>query len=144
VAEHTDYGLLTILHQDHTGGLEVRTPNGWDDWVDVPVVPDTLVCNVGDMLDRMTAGRYRSTPHRVRSPRGRQRLSYAFFFDPAWDAKVVPVPVSGPRTADAADSRWDQASLEAFDGTYGEYLWAKVGRVFPALRTAVDPPDGRH
>jgi len=141
VAEHTDYGLLTILHQDHTGGLEVRTPTGWDDWVEVPVQPDTLVCNVGDMLDRMTAGRYRSTPHRVRSPRGRQRLSYAFFFDPAWDAKVVPVPVTGPRIADSADARWDHKSVDWFEGTYGEYLWAKVGRVFPDLRASVDPPN---
>lgn len=140
VAEHTDYGLLTILHQDQTGGLEVRTPEGW---VDVPAVPGTFVCNVGDMLERMTGGRYRSTPHRVRSPLGRQRLSFAFFFDPAWDAEVQPIPVTGPRTADAAEERWDGTAVEAFEGTYGEYLWAKVSRVFPELRGDVALTDPR-
>ena len=89
VREHTDYGLLTILLQDDTGGLQVRSPTGW---IDVPPDPDAFVCNIGDMLERMTAGRYRSTPHRVRNTTRRSRLSFPFFFDPGWDAVVRPVP----------------------------------------------------
>jgi isopenicillin N synthase-like dioxygenase len=134
VAEHTDYGLLTILVQDESGGLELRTRDGW---VQVPADPDTLVCNLGDMLDRMTGGRYRSTPHRVRSPVGASRISCPFFFDPGWDARVRPIlPSAVSAEADAAD-RWDGASVhEAFEGTYGDYLVAKVSKVFPALRDA--------
>jgi isopenicillin N synthase-like dioxygenase len=130
VAEHTDYGLLTILRQDDAGGLEVRTAGGW---VDAPPVPGSFVVNIGDMLDRMTGGRYRSTPHRVRNTSGGDRVSLAFFFDPSWDAEVVPLPVAGGEVADDAATRWDATSLRAWQGTYGEYLVAKVAKVFPEL-----------
>lgn len=130
VAEHTDYGLLTLLAQDARGGLEVRTPEGW---VAVPADPSRLVCNIGDMLDRLTAGRYRSTPHRVRASEASSRLSFPFFFDPSWTAEVRELPLgegSGPQTA---AERWDGTDLQTVSGTYGEYLTAKVTKVFPAL-----------
>jgi isopenicillin N synthase-like dioxygenase len=134
VAEHTDYGLLTILLQDRSGGLEVHARAGW---IDAPPLPDTFVCNLGDMLERMTGGRYRSTPHRVRNRGEGDRLSFPFFFDPAWDAEVLPVPLAGEGAAEAR-ARWDGEDVFAFQGTYGEYLWTKVGRVFPDLRSEVD------
>ncbi len=140
VAEHTDYGLLTLLLQDDSGGLQVRTGGTW---LDVPPVPDALVCNLGDMLERVTGGRYRSTPHRVRSPGSAPRLSCPFFFDPSWDAVVEPLPLSGPAPATAGD-RWDHDDPLAFDGTYGEYLLSRVRKVFPALfEQAVDDPGQR-
>lgn len=105
VGEHTDYGLLTLLGQDGNAGLQVRTADGW---VDVPPDPDTFVCNIGDMLERLTQGRYRSTPHRVRNTSGAERLSYPFFLDPSWDAVIDT-------------------------GTYGDYLLQKVSKVFPEL-----------
>jgi isopenicillin N synthase-like dioxygenase len=135
VREHTDYGLLTILAQDDVGGLQVRSADGW---IDVPPDPEAFVCNIGDMLERMTGGRYRSTPHRVRNAGTTTRLSFPFFFDPGWDATVRPVPEVGygQETAEA-QSRWDGANVHELSGTYGEYLLAKVSRVFPALITDV-------
>ncbi len=130
VGEHTDYGLLTMLLQDDVGGLQVRSPTGW---IDVPADPDALVCNVGDMLERMTGGRYRSTPHRARNVASRGRLSFPFFFDPGWDAEVVPVPDVATAPAEPAPQRWDGADVLELSGTYGEYLLAKVAKVFPAL-----------
>ncbi len=129
VGEHTDYGILTLLLQDEVGGLEVRSRGAW---VPVPAVPGTLVCNLGDMLDRMTAGRFRSTPHRVRNVSGRDRYSFPLFLDPAWDARVTPLPGMAPPDDDAR-TRWDRASVHVHDGTWGEYLLAKVARVFPDL-----------
>lgn len=131
VGEHTDYGLITLLAQDDCGGLQVKTRRGW---IEVPPDPSVLVVNIGDMLDRMTAGRYRSTPHRVRNTSGRDRLSFPFFLDPGWDAAVRPLPLADDdRRADDARDRWDGTSVHAWQGTYGDYLTGKVAKVFPDL-----------
>lgn len=139
VGEHTDYGLLTLLAHDGTPGLQVRTPAGW---VDVEPVAGGLICNLGDMLDRMTDGRYRATAHRVAVPTA-DRLSFPFFFDPSWDAEVRPLPLAGSPPADDAAHRWDGTSLRELSGTYGEYLMGKVGRVFPELGAGVLPGSER-
>lgn len=133
VGEHTDYGMLTILLQDDIGGLQVKTSQG--EWIQAPPIDNTFVCNIGDMLDRMTGGFYRSTPHRVRNlSTSRDRLSFPFFLDPNWDADVLSVPMEGVTDiVDDAEQRWDRASVHAFRGTYGEYLLKKVSRVFPDL-----------
>lgn len=133
VGEHTDYGLLTILKQDRTGGLEVKSKSGW---VEARPIPGSFVCNIGDMLDRMTAGLYRSTAHRVKSPPEHGRLSFPFFFDPNFNAKVRPIEVNA-RLDDDRTERWDRASVHDFSGTYGDYLLNKVSRVFPQLRREV-------
>ena len=134
VAQHTDYGLLTLLAQDNCGGLQVL---GRDGWVNIEPIPNTFVCNIGDMLERITGGRYRSTLHRVRNTSGRDRLSFPFFFDPSWHARPQPLPLTAePGDAErvqADAARWDGRSVFDFDGTYGEYLIAKVSKVFPDL-----------
>ena len=129
VAEHTDYGLLTLLLQDDRGGLQVRTGG---EWRDIPPVPGALVCNLGDMLERLTEGRYRSTPHRVRSPEGGGRLSCPFFFDPSWDAEVQPLALPDPAPGERVE-RWDDDDPLAWEGPYGEYLLTRVAKVFPQL-----------
>ena len=134
VGEHTDYGLLTILRQDAVGGLQVKSRRGW---IDAPPLPGTFICNIGDMLDRMTSGFYRSTPHRVQNPTGRARLSWPLFFDPGFDAEVRPIDPDAC-VADDKDERWDRASVHEFHGTYGDYILAKVAKVFPELRRAAD------
>jgi polar amino acid transport system ATP-binding protein len=139
VGQHTDYGLLTILAQDRSGGLEVRGPDGW---MAAPPIAGSFVVNLGDMLERMTGGRYRSTPHRVRNASGVDRLSFPLFFDPSWDAEVRPVPgleSPDPDGSVAPTERWDGRSPHDWTGTYGEYLLSKVGRVFPGLGDDVLP-----
>jgi isopenicillin N synthase-like dioxygenase len=134
VGEHTDYGLLTILLQDDTGGLEVRSRS---QWVPASPVPGSFVCNIGDMLDRMTRGLYRSTPHRVRNPAPRARLSFPFFFDPNFFARVQPIDWPRQDVPVEDHSRWDGADIHAFEGSYGDYLLNKVAKVFPELRQKV-------
>jgi isopenicillin N synthase-like dioxygenase len=135
VGEHTDYGLLTLLAQDDTGGLEVKSTRGW---IAAPPLPGTLVCNIGDMVDRLTGGLYRSTPHRARNRSSHGRLSFPFFFDPGFAARIEPLPKHAPALDDRA-TRWDSENLHAFPGTYSEYLLGKVSKVFPDLgRSTLD------
>ena len=134
VGEHTDYGILTILKQDSCGGLQVKSNSRW---VDAPPIPNTFVCNIGDMLDRMTGGFYRSTPHRVLNQSGRDRLSFPFFFDPNFDVEVKPIEPLPLQQIDDHQERWDQVSVHEFRGTYGDYVLNKVSKVFPMLRQAV-------
>lgn len=133
VGEHTDYGLLTLLAQDEHGGLQVKTPHGW---IEAPPIEGALVCNIGDMLDRLTGGYYKSTPHRVRNVSGKSRLSFPFFFDPGWNAEIVPLPAHAGARDDSGE-RWDQANVHAWSGTYGDYLLGKVSKVFPELAQTV-------
>jgi isopenicillin N synthase-like dioxygenase len=133
VGEHTDYGLLTLLAQDRSGGLQIAAPEGW---IDAPPIEGTFVCNIGDMLERLTGGWYRSTPHRVRNLSGRSRLSFPFFLDPGFTAEVPPLPERAA-AGDGGRRRWDGQDLRAFSGSYGDYLLGKVSKVFPQLRRDV-------
>jgi isopenicillin N synthase-like dioxygenase len=89
-AEHKDYGFLTILAQDATGGLEVRSPQG--ELVLAPPRPGHFIVNAGDMLSEITAGRIRSAPHRVINRAGIGRYSIPFFYDPDFDARFDSLP----------------------------------------------------
>lgn len=85
---HTDSGILTLLHQDSTGGLEVQNASGA--WVAAPYVPGSIVINVGDLMARASGGRYVATFHRVRAG-GAGRFSVPFFFEPGEDCLIRSV-----------------------------------------------------
>lgn len=93
---HTDYGSLTILRiEDAPGGLQVQDRGGR--WVDVPVIPGSLVVNIGDLMAQWTNDRWVSTMHRVVNPpreraRDSRRISLVFFHQPNYDAEVACLP----------------------------------------------------
>ncbi len=93
VGPHTDFGVLTVLCQDDTGGLQVQDING--DWIHAPPIDGTLIVNVGDLLSRWTAGAYKSTPHRVVNTSGRERLSLVLAFDPDPDTVIDAASIPG-------------------------------------------------
>jgi len=138
VGEHTDYGLLTLLRQDDIGGLEI-----WhhDRWLAATPVPDSFVCNVGDMLERLTAGRYVSALHRVRNASTQDRISMPLFLDPSFDAELAPIEILTPDPTATGrrrhGRRWDGTDLATVSGSYGAYLLSKVSKVFPQLRAEV-------
>lgn len=97
---HTDWGALTLLVQSEAGGLQVQHLDGH--WLDVPPLPGAYIVNIGDMMQRWTNDRWRSTPHRVINRHGgRERWSIAYFFDLDAEAAIVPLPtcVSAERPA---------------------------------------------
>jgi isopenicillin N synthase-like dioxygenase len=118
-APHTDYGILTLLAQDDTGGLEVRARDGT--WIPVDPTPGTLICNIGDALMRWSNDVYVSTPHRVVNASGRARQSIAFFADPNPDALIACFPSCASEAAPAKYPPIDYASYqrERYDATYG-------------------------
>lgn len=131
VGEHSDYGLLTLLATDGTPGLEVKVRGRW---IAAPADEQLVICNLGDMLDRLTGGRYRSNPHRVRNHAGHDRYSLPFFLDPSWDAVISPLELDdGWTEPDDAAERWDRANLRNVSGVYGDWLSAKMAKVFPDL-----------
>jgi len=134
VGAHTDYGLLTILAQDDVGGLQVEYRG---EWIDVPDIPGTFVCNAGDMLETLSGGRYVSALHRVLNSSDRSRYSMPFFFDPSFDALLTPFAARNATNRARNRARWDGRRLEDVRGTYGDYLLSKVGKVFPDLASAI-------
>ncbi|OJD35885.1 flavonol synthase flavanone 3-hydroxylase [Diplodia corticola] len=68
IGAHSDFGSLTILFQDAVGGLEVEDPSRPGSFRPAPPVEGTLLVNVGDLLERWSNGRWRSTVHRVGAP----------------------------------------------------------------------------
>lgn len=89
VAPHTDYGCITLLYQDNSGGLQVREL-GANSWIDATPIEGSLVVNVGDLLARWSNDRFRSTLHRVINKSGHERYSIATFYDPTYSAMVDP------------------------------------------------------
>lgn len=128
VAPHTDYGVITLLHQDPVGGLQVATKKG--EWVTAHPIEGTLVINSGDLLGRWTNDRFRSNPHRVVNSSGRERLSVAMFVDPDFDTPIVPVVGPGD------ESRYPPV-------TCSEYILGRFDKAFAYRNKAKSPPPAR-
>ena len=89
VGAHKDSGFLSFLLQDRQAGLQVEIEEGR--WIDALPLENTLVVNIGELLELATNGYLRATVHRVLSPQaGNERLSIAFFLGAQLDA-VVPL-----------------------------------------------------
>ncbi|OJD12121.1 hypothetical protein ACJ73_09406 [Blastomyces percursus] len=124
---HTDSGILTLLHQDATGGLEVQNADG--KWVATPYVPESIVVNIGDLMAKVSGGRFVATMHRVRAPPATApasisacttnfgvamqqpgRFSVPFFFEPGEKCIIKAVD--------------DEHGVDAV--VYGEHVRAKM------------------
>jgi isopenicillin N synthase-like dioxygenase len=112
--QHEDINLITLLVGASADGLQILTKQG--EWVGVTSLPEQIVVNVGDMLQRLTNNRLRSTTHRVVNPPrelwGTSRFSIPFFLHP-----------KGHMSLAALESCIDERHPKVYeDATAGEYL----------------------
>jgi isopenicillin N synthase-like dioxygenase len=112
--QHEDINLITLLVGASADGLEILTKQG--EWIPVTSLPEQIVVNVGDMLQRFTNNKLRSTTHRVVNPKRElwhtSRFSIPFFLHPRSSMSLR-----------CLDTCIDDAHPKAYeDATAGEYL----------------------
>ncbi|KAK2447917.1 Aconitate hydratase mitochondrial [Trifolium repens] len=87
---HTDAGGIILLFQDDkVSGLQLLKD---DQWIDVPPMRHSIVINLGDQLEVITNGKYKSVMHRVIAQTDGARMSLASFYNPSDDAIISPAP----------------------------------------------------
>ncbi|XP_015878746.3 feruloyl CoA ortho-hydroxylase F6H1-3 [Ziziphus jujuba] len=91
VGLHSDVSTLTILLQDDIGGLYVRDLQD-NSWIHVPPVKGSIVINVGDALQIMSNGRYKSVEHCVVANGSKNRISVPIFVNPRPHDIIGPLP----------------------------------------------------
>lgn len=90
VAPHCDWSWMTFLLQDDIGGLQIKRPNG--DWVDADPIPNTFIVNLGELLEILTGGYLKATPHRVINKSStHSRIAVPIFINPALTARIAPL-----------------------------------------------------
>lgn len=119
--EHEDINLITLLVGASADGLQVLNKN--NAWVSVTEIQDHIVVNVGDMLQRLTNNKLKSTTHRVINPPkellGTSRYSVPFFLHPRSDMRL-----------DCLESCIDEQNPKAYeDITAGEYLMERLREI---------------
>ena len=120
IGPHSDFGSVTILdRQSAVSGLQIQAIDG--SWVSAPFVPGALTINIGDLLERWTGNRWRSTKHQVPAPTSaapeESLLSIVFFYDvdPSSTIETLEGPFSGPTTYEPVNA--------------GDYLLGKIAAI---------------
>ncbi|KAJ8560859.1 hypothetical protein K7X08_027049 [Anisodus acutangulus] len=118
VGRHSDVSTLTILLQDNIGGLYVKKLDS-DTWVHVPPIHGALVINIGDALQIMSNGRYKSIEHRVMTNGNNNRISVPIFVNPK------PSDVIGP-LAEVLESGEEPIYKQVLYSDYVKHFFRKA------------------
>ncbi|MCQ0987466.1 isopenicillin N synthase family dioxygenase [Jiella marina] len=120
IGSHTDYECFTLLLPT-APGLEVM--NGAGEWIDVPLLDDAYVVNIGDMMEVWTNGAFVATSHRVRKVK-EERYSFPLFFACDYHTEVAPLP---ELTGGEPDEKYGPMRA-------GDHLYAQTIQSFTYLR----------
>ncbi|KAM3275710.1 hypothetical protein ACQJBY_044209 [Aegilops geniculata] len=128
---HTDAGGIILLFQDdRVGGLQLLRDG---EWVDVPPTRHSIVVNLGDQLEVITNGRYKSVVHRVVAQADGNRMSIASFYNPAGDAVIFPAPALAE--AEAAGGAYPRFVFEDYMKLYVRHKFEDKEPRFEAFKS---------
>jgi isopenicillin N synthase-like dioxygenase len=140
-AEHADGNTLTVLHQRGTyNGLQVQPLDEPGRWIDIPVVDNAFVINVGELMTRWTNDHWPSTRHRVLPAEGPNdsRTTLTTFHMPALDAVVAPLDAWGgqddPHYDPVTPYEWEKAFMARQRQRQALQIDPKVQDFLTALR----------
>lgn len=119
IGAHTDYECFTLLLPT-APGLQVLNKQG--EWIDVPLIPNTLIMNIGDMMEILSNGKYLATKHRVKKVQ-EERYSFPLFCACNYDHVIAPICAA------------EDAKYPAFVG--GEHLFNQTAQTFQYLKQRV-------
>ncbi|KAK4774830.1 hypothetical protein SAY86_009765 [Trapa natans] len=86
---HRDLSAITVLVPNEVPGLQVLKD---DQWIEVEYIPNSLIVHVGDQIEILSNGKYRSVLHRVTVKKDRLRMSWPVFLEPPAELVVGPLP----------------------------------------------------
>ncbi|RAL39518.1 hypothetical protein DM860_003051 [Cuscuta australis] len=120
---HTDAGGIILLFQDDkVSGLQLLKD---DQWIDVPPMHHSIVINLGDQIEVITNGKYKSVMHRVIAQTDGNRMSIASFYNPGNDAVIYPAPALVEKEAEENKGKYPKF-------VFDEYMKLYAGLKFQA------------
>ena len=123
IGAHTDYECFTLLFPT-AEGLQVLNKDA--EWMDIPLIENTLIMNIGDMMEILSNGRYFATKHRVKKVK-EERYSFPLFFSCDYDYVIQPVVET------------DQPKYAPLKG--GEHLFNQTAQTFQYLKNRIEQGD---
>ena len=120
IGAHTDYECFTLLFPT-APGLQVLNKQG--EWTDIPLVKNTMIMNIGDMMEILSNGHYIATKHRVKRVK-EERYSFPLFFSCDYDYLIQPVMKN------------EAPKYKPLKG--GEHLFNQTAQIFQYLKQRID------
>ncbi|TVU28710.1 hypothetical protein EJB05_20240 [Eragrostis curvula] len=132
---HTDAGGIILLFQDdQVSGLQLLKDG---EWVDVPPVRHAIVVNIGDQLEVITNGLYKSVMHRVLTRPDGNRMSIASFYNPGADAVIFPAPKLLGDEEERAETAYPKFVFEDYMNLYVRHKFEAKEPRFEAMKSPI-------
>ncbi|TYH71527.1 hypothetical protein ES332_D05G192200v1 [Gossypium tomentosum] len=129
---HTDAGgIILLLQDDKVSGLQLLKDG---QWIDVPPMKHSIVINLGDQLEVITNGKYKSVMHRVIAQTNGTRMSIASFYNPGSDAVIYPAPALLEKEADKSQV-YPKFVFEDYMNLYADLKFQAKEPRFEAMKT---------